>query len=112
MSGRAAHARRLAVAAWLLLLLSVAAWPVTGAGVGWLAVALAGLPLLLPLPGLLGDSTRALRAAALALAPALVVAVTEILVNPDARAAIGISLALVFAAFAAVVAAIRVAATP
>jgi uncharacterized membrane protein len=112
ISARAARARRFAVAAWTLLLLSVAAWPFAGAGIGWLAAAIAGLPLLLPLPGLFGLSTRALRAATLALAPVLVVAVTELLANPPARPWAGTSLALVLAAFAASLAAIRVAPEP
>jgi uncharacterized membrane protein len=112
MSARAARARRIAVTAWLLLLLSVSAWPIADSSIGWLTAAIAGLPLLLPLPGLLVGSTRALRASALALAPALVVAVTETLINSSARAWTGVSLALLFAAFAALVAAIRVAPKP
>jgi uncharacterized membrane protein len=112
MSPRTAHTRRLAVAAWMLLVASVAAWPFAGVGIGGIATAIAGLPLLLPLPGLLGSSTRALRAASLSLSPALVVAVTEMLVNPPARTWTGISLTLMCAAFAAIIAAIRVAPAP
>lgn len=107
MSPRAASTRRVAVAAWLLLMLSVAAWAFEAAGIGHVFAAIAFLPLLLPLPGLLGNSGRALRAAPLALAPVLALAVTEILANPPARPWAGLSLALVFAAFAALVAAIR-----
>lgn len=108
MSRRAAAARRVAAAVWLLLVLSVAAWPFCADGIGWPHAAAALLPLLLPLPGLLGDSTRALRAAPLALAPALALAVTEIVANPPARALAGLSLALAFLAFASLIAAIRV----
>jgi uncharacterized membrane protein len=108
MSARAATARRVAVAAWLLLMLSVAAWPLGAYGIGWPYAAAALLPLLLPVPGLLGGSTRALRAAPLALAPALAVAITEIVANPPARALAGLSLGLAFAAFASLIAAIRV----
>jgi uncharacterized membrane protein len=108
MNRRAAAARRVAVAAWLLLLLSIAAWPVLAEGIGWPWAATALLPLLLPLPGLLGRSGIALRAAPLALAPALAVAITEIVANPAARAPAGLSLALAFAAFASIIAAIRV----
>lgn len=106
MSGRTAVLRRVAVATWLLLALSVAAWPL-GAGIGWVAWALALVPLLLPLPWILAGSVRALRAASLALAPLLAVAVTEYLVNAPARTWAGTSLALAFTAFAAIVAAIR-----
>ena len=105
-TGRPAALRRVAVAAWLLLVLSVAAWPL-GAGIGHVAWALALVPLLLPLPWMLAGSVRALRAASLALAPLLAVAVTEYLVNSPARPWAGISLALAFAAFTAIVAAIR-----
>ena len=104
--------RRLAVAAWLLLVLSVAAWPFVGARIGPVTTAIAFLPLLLPLPGLVGDSGRALRGAPLALAPLLALAVTEYLVNPPARPWAGLSLALAFVAFAAIVAALRVAPRP
>lgn len=107
MSLRAAGTRRVAVTAWLLLMLSVAAWASEAASIGRIFAAIAFLPLLLPLPGLLGNSSRALRAAPLALAPVLALAITEILANPPARPWAGLSLALVFVAFAALVAAIR-----
>lgn len=107
MSLRAASTHRVAVAAWLLLMLSVAAWVFAAAAISHIVAAIAFLPLLLPLPGLLGNSSRALRAAPLALAPVLALAVTEILANPPARPWAGLSLAFVFAAFAAIIAAIR-----
>jgi len=107
MSLRGATTRRVAVAAWLLLMLSVAAWASDAAGIGRVFAAIAFLPLLLPLPGLIGNSGRALRAAPLALAPVLALSVTEILANPPARPWAGVSLALAFAAFAALIAAIR-----
>ncbi len=107
MSLRTAGTRRVAVAAWLLLMLSVAAWTLDVAGIGFAFAAVAFLPLLLPLPGLLGNSSRALRAAPLALAPVLALALTEILANPPARPWASLSLALVLAAFAALIAAIR-----
>lgn len=108
MSPREALLRRLAVSAWLLLVLSVAAWPFA-AGVGWFLWAIAFLPLLLPVPGLLAGSARALRGATLALAPLLAIGVTEYLVNVPARAWTGLSLALMLAAFAAILAALRAA---
>jgi len=107
MNLRTASTRRIAVAAWLLLMLSVAAWALEFVGIGRVFAAIAFLPLLLLLPGLLGNSGRALRTAPLALAPALALAVTEVLANPSARLWAGLSLALVFAAFAAIIAAIR-----
>jgi len=107
MSPRAALAQRLAVVAWLLLVGSVAAWPFCAAGIDWPYAAVGLLPLLLPLPGLVGRSGSALRAAPLALAPALALALTEIVANPPARACAGVSLALTFVAFAALIAAIR-----
>lgn len=112
MNARAAGTRRVAVAAWLLLMLSVAAWPFATAGIGRVFAAIAFLPLLLPLPGLLGDSSRALRAAPLALAPVLALAVTEVIANPPARAWAGLSLGLVLVAFAALIAAIRASPRP
>jgi uncharacterized membrane protein len=112
MIARSAITRRAAVAAWLLLMLSVAAWPFASAGIGRIFAAIAFLPLLLPLPGLLGNSSRALRAAPLALAPALALAVTEVLANPPARPWAGVSLALVFVAFATLIAAVRASPPP
>jgi uncharacterized membrane protein len=102
-------AARIALGIWLLLAASVAAWPFGDAGIARLTTAIACLPLLLPLPGLARASTRALRAAPLALAPALALAITEILVNPPARSWAGLSLALAFGAFAAILAALRAA---
>jgi uncharacterized membrane protein len=105
MSDRARTVRRLAIGAWILLGASVAAWP--GAGIGRLTAAFAFVPLLLPLPGLVRGSVKWLRAAPMALAPALALAITEILANPPARLVAGASLALAFLAFAAIVAALR-----
>jgi uncharacterized membrane protein len=105
MSEPARIARGAAIAAWLALAGSVALWPVSGAGI--VTTLLAGLPLLLPLPGLLRGARRTLRAAPMALAPALTLAITEFLVNPPARPFAGATLALVLAAFAASVAALR-----
>lgn len=112
MNLRSASTRRVAVAAWLLLMVSVAAWVFEPAAIGRVFAAIAFLPLLLPLPGLLGNSSRALRAAPLALAPVLALAVTELIANPPARPWAGLSLAFVFAAFAALIAAIRTSPRP
>jgi uncharacterized membrane protein len=63
----------------------------------------------LPLPGLARESRRALRAAPMALAPALAIALTEAVANPPARGLAALSLALILVAFAAIVATIRAA---
>ena len=107
MSDRSRTVLRLAVAAWILLGASVAIWPASGAGIGLLTAAFAFVPLLLPLPGIVRGSVKWLRAAPMALAPALALAITEILVNPPARPFAGASLALAFLAFAAIVATLR-----
>ena len=107
MSERARITRRVAIAIWLALVASVAIWPLPAAGIGAVAALVAGLPLLLPLPGLARGSRRAFQAAPMALAPALALSITEYLVNPAARSAAGVTLALAFAAFAALLAALR-----
>ena len=108
MTDRARSSRRAALAAWLGLAASVASWALYPTGIGSVAALVAGLPLLLPLPGILRGTRRSFRAAPMALAPALALSITEILVNPQARIAAGATLALAFAAFAATLAALRV----
>ena len=90
MSDRARTVLRLAIAAWILLGASVATLA-AGAGIGLLTAAFAFVPLLLPLPGIVRGSVKWLRAAPMALAPALALAITEILVNPPARLVAGAS---------------------
>jgi uncharacterized membrane protein len=107
MSDRARITRRVAIAAWLGLIASVVIWPLPAAGIGTVAALIAGLPLLLPLPGLVRASRRAFRAAPIALAPALALSITECLVNPAARIAAVATLTLAFAAFASLLAALR-----
>lgn len=104
-AGRAGSARVAVLVAWIALLASIAGWPATG--IHPVPAAIAGLPLLLPLPGLLRCMPRALRFAPLTEAPALALAITEVLANPAARVTASITLALVLAAFAAVIAALR-----
>ncbi len=105
--GSAPALRRVALAAWLALLISVACWPLGDGGIGPLATALALLPLLAPLPGMARGKQRTLRWAPLTLAPPLAIALTEILVNPAARTRVSVSLALILAAFAAIIATLR-----
>jgi uncharacterized membrane protein len=107
MSGRARMAHRGLLAVWLGLIASVACWLLPGAATGAAAALIAGLPLLLPLPGIVRVNIRVLRAAPMALAPALALSVTEFIANPPARPFAGATLALVFAGFAGVLAALR-----
>lgn len=103
---RARRARQLALWLWALLIASVAAWPFAGAGIGPVTTAIALLPLLLPLPGLMRGRRRMLQWSPLTLAPALALALTELLTG--ARGPATLTLALIFAAFAAGIAALRV----
>jgi uncharacterized membrane protein len=107
MSDRVGYTRRAAIAAWLLLAASVACWPFVGAGIGWLSPSLAFAALLLPLPGMIRASRRALGAAPMALAPALVIAITEVIANPPARPWAAATLALALLAFATALTALR-----
>lgn len=103
----ARNLRHVALAVWLALLVSVACWPLGDGGIGPLTTALAFLPLLAPLPGMARGLRHTLRWAPLTLAPPLALALTEILVNPAARTRASVSLALLLAAFAAVIATLR-----
>ena len=105
IAARAEVACRAALLIWALLIASVSVWPF--AGVGWIASALALLPLLLPVPGFIKKAPRTLRWSSLTLAPALAFAVTELLVNSRARIPAVLTLALILAAFAAIVALLR-----
>ncbi len=106
---RARAAGRIAAGAWLVLILSVLCWPLGASAIGWVTTAIAFLPLLLPLPGLARGTRRTQSWAPLTLAPLLALALTEVLVNPAARARIAVTLALLLAAFAAILAALRAA---
>jgi len=110
MSDPARTARHLAIGGWLLLAASVACWPFIGAsGISLATASIAFLPLLLPLAGIARGSRRAYRLAALTLAPALALTVTEFLVNVPSRPWTGTTLALILLAFASLVAALRTA---
>ena len=104
---RDARLRRLTLGAWLSLIASIAAWSFTLTGIGPLTTAIALLPLLLPLAGLVRARRRTLQWAPLTLAPAIALALTEILLNAPARLPATLTLALIFAAFAIIVAALR-----
>ena len=104
---RAAWTRQFAIVAWLLLVASIAAWPFTAPGIGPITSAIALLPLVFPLPGLIRGHRRTLQWSPLTLAPALALALTEILVNESARGPAILTLALLLASFAAIIAALR-----
>ena len=78
-------------------------WPVLRAS------AKGNVRLLLPIAGLARGTLRTLRWAPLTQAPAIALAVTEVLANPAARIAASLTLALLLLAFAAVIAAQRAA---
>jgi uncharacterized membrane protein len=99
--------RRLAIGVWTMLLVSIAAWPIAGGGIGAATTAIALLPLLLPLPGLIRGRRRTLQWSSLTLAPALAMALTEILVNISVRMPAIVTLALILVAFATIIATLR-----
>lgn len=98
---------RVATGAWLLLMISVACWLLGPAGAGPVTTAIAFLPLLLPLPGLVRGLGQTLRWAPLTLAPVLALTLTELLVSTAFRTRMTVTLALILAAFAAIIAALR-----
>ncbi|HUX74933.1 MAG TPA: DUF2069 domain-containing protein [Steroidobacteraceae bacterium] len=97
----AARARRLTIGLWAALAASLLAW--IAAGYPWLLCALAVLPLLAPLRGLLLGRRHTYAWATLFAIPYFAFALTELLVNPAARLVAGFSLLLVFAWFCSMV---------
>src|ERR1700733_11025469 len=100
--GSARNARMNAAASltiwlWLALTLSLLAWILVG--YPWPICVIAVLPLLAPLRGLLRGSRYTYAWATLYAIPYLAFAVTELLVNPQARWVAAMSLLLVFAWF-------------
>jgi len=86
---------------WAVLALSLLSWCL--AGYPWLICALALLPLLAPLRGLIRGHRYTYAWATLFAIPYLAFAITELLVNPIARWVASVSLLLVFAWFCAMV---------
>ena len=99
-------ARRLALALWLAVTLSLLAW--IAAGYPWLLCAAAALPLLAPLNGLKRGSRYTYAWATLFAIPYLAFAITELLANPAARWVASVSLLLVFAWFCTMILFLRV----
>jgi uncharacterized membrane protein len=89
--------RRLTVWLWAAVSLSLLAW--TLVGYPWLLCAIAVLPLLAPLHGLVRGKRYTYAWATLFAIPYMAFAVTELLVNPRARIVAAMSLLLVFAWF-------------
>jgi uncharacterized membrane protein len=90
-------ARSLTIWLWVAVALSLLAW--IAAGYPWLICALAVLPLLAPLQGLVRGRRHTYAWATLFAVPYLAFALTELLVNPAARWVAAMSLLLVFAWF-------------
>lgn len=103
------RARRATLGAWTLLGLSLLAWPLFIARSAAVVPLIALAVLLLPLSGFWRGQVRTLRWAPMTLAPALVLALTELIANPAARSPATLTLALVLIACTADIAWLRVA---
>lgn len=94
------------IALWLLVTLSLLAWGF--AGYSWSLCAVAVLPMLTPLHGLILGRRYTFAWASLFAIPYMAFAVTEVLSNRQARAVGGLTLVLVFAWFCALVLFLRI----
>jgi uncharacterized membrane protein len=99
-------ARSLTIWLWIALALSLLGW--VSAGYPWLICALAVLPLLAPLNGLVRGRRHTYAWATLFAVPYLAFALTELLVNPAARWVAAMSLLLVFGWFCTMILFLRV----
>ena len=95
---------------WLAVALSLLAWMLVG--YPWLICVIAVLPLLVPLKGLLRGSRYTYAWATLFAIPYLAFALTELLVNPQARWVAALSLLLVFAWFCTMILFLRASREP
>jgi uncharacterized membrane protein len=98
--------RRLTIWIWLALTASLLAW--AAAGYSWTLCLLAVIPLLAPLNGLVRGRRYTYAWATLFAVPYLMFAITELLANPQARWAAGLSTLLIFAWFCVMVLFLRV----
>src|ERR1017187_7863409 len=98
-------ARTATIVLWIALCVSLLAW--VAVGYPWPICAVAVLPLLAPLRGLVMGRRYTYAWATLFAIPYLVFALTELLVNPAARWVASLSLLLVFGWFCAMVAFLR-----
>lgn len=101
-----ATARALTIWLWGALALSLLSW--IAVGYPWPICALAVVPLLAPLHGLLRGRRHTYAWATLFAVPYLVFALTELLVNPAARWVAAVSLLLVFGWFCTMILFLRV----
>jgi uncharacterized membrane protein len=99
--------RALAIGLWAALTLSLLAW--ITAGYPWPLCALAALPLLAPLRGLILGRRHTYAWATLFAVPYFAFGLTELLVNRDARVVATVSLVLLVAWFCAMVLFLRTA---
>ncbi len=102
----AARAKQWTVALWAAVAGSLFLW--MAVGYPWLLCTLAALPLLAPLKGLVHGRRYTYAWATLFAIPYLMFALTELLVNPQARWAAGSSVLLVFLWFCAMIAYLRI----
>lgn len=107
------HARRAhltVLCAWALLAAVIGVW--IGARLGQAGALAAGAlvlgPLAMPLRGLLAAKRNTLRWAPFTLTPTLAWSLTEVVANPDARPFAAVTLLAALAAFAALLACLRV----
>jgi uncharacterized membrane protein len=98
-------ARNLAVGLWAALCVSLLGW--IAAGYPWVVCTGAVLPLLAPLRGLVLGRRHTYAWATLFTLPYFAFSLTELLTNPAARWAAGLSLLLVFGWFCAMLAFLR-----
>jgi uncharacterized membrane protein len=102
--------RAMTVWLWLAVTLSLLSWMLVG--YPWFICVLAVLPLLAPLKGLIRGSRYTYAWATLFAVPYLAFALTELLVNPQARWPAAISLLLVFAWFCSMILFLRASRAP
>jgi uncharacterized membrane protein len=102
----ASTTRVLTIWLWGAVSFSLLAW--TFAGYPWLLCVIAVLPLLAPLHGLVRGRRYTYAWATLFAVPYLAFAVTELLVNPQARWVAALSMLLVFAWFCTMIFFLRV----
>ncbi len=95
------RARRVTIVLWAAVALSLLAW--IAVGYPWPLCLLAVAPLLAPLHGLITGRRHTYAWSCLFVIPYLVFALTELLVNPAARAVAGASLFLIFGWFCSMV---------
>jgi uncharacterized membrane protein len=106
MTREAANARRLTILLWAAVALSLLAW--IALGYPWPLCVFAVLPLLAPLRGLIRGSRYTYAWATLFAVLYLMFALTELLVNRQARWVAATSLLLVFAWFCSMVVFLRI----